>query len=280
MRKHLIGDGPIVLDQTWRAGWAESAEEYFRLIEAMVFTEKYDAPLKTALKQRKSCAETLQLEGLAEIVEDIEETLTEEKHEVDEIIQNALESAGEEDNDDDDDVLLQLDGDTPTVTTSQADPKKETAEALGQLAIDITAEKVSLPVNDEVVKDAAASALRLIRTHVTWVNEDALSEEELASKIKESFSGGYDCRTRPATLTHCSGAIFDSKLIGEGNSDPHVRMPPTPPTRVRRLVTAALKARHLVCKDIGRRNKTTLELPSGWRGLKAGGWVAVWTQGG
>jgi hypothetical protein len=44
-----------------------------------------------------------------------------------------------------------------------------------------------------------------------------------------------------------TGIIFDSKLLGESSSDPHIRMPPTPPHRVKRLVQAGIKARHMVC---------------------------------
>jgi hypothetical protein len=236
----------LVKDQTWRAGWPESADAYFRLVEAVVFTDAYDAVLKVAVKSRKSPSETMKLDALAELVADIDEGIVDEgKAAIDEATTTTLEI-----NDDDVGMDAAADDDADGGDAADVQSKGHTAlDKLEAFAARTASAKMNLSPASELIKEMAAHALRLIQTHVIIIVEDGLSDDELATAIAGSVSGSYHCNSKQATATNYSCIVFDSKLLGESSSDAHLRMPPTPPTRVKRLIQAAIKARYMSSKQ-------------------------------
>jgi hypothetical protein len=175
----------LVKDQTWRAGWPESAEAYFRLVEGLVFSDTYDAVLKIGIKSRKTPAETLQLEGVAEIMADIAET------EEDEGKQHGKQDGDAEDSGQEHGGKMDEDCDEVEIIDSGADGAL-TAVTLGKLEAFARVEvatKMELNAKSDLMKDMAAQALRLIQTHITLIVEDGLTDDELAKERNEGYGG-------------------------------------------------------------------------------------------
>eukprot|EP00959_Pyramimonas_sp_CCMP1952_P285794 5975739-Pyramimonas_sp.AAC.1 len=60
-------------DLTWRAGWPDSAEAYFQFVEQIIYQTDFDTPLLSALRNRKTFAETMDIPEIANEISQIGE---------------------------------------------------------------------------------------------------------------------------------------------------------------------------------------------------------------
>lgn len=66
-------------DLTWKCGWPDSADEFFNVLEGMLFSNEYDTVIKTHCKNRKGFEEACATTGLQELLDSVKEKLDAEK---------------------------------------------------------------------------------------------------------------------------------------------------------------------------------------------------------
>ena len=149
-------------DLTWRAGWPDSAENFFQLLEQLIYQTDFDTPIALAVRNRKSFEETMEISELSNEIEQIDE-LWDKENEKTTDRQKGIpdpEGGGEED----------------APTGGEAAVENE------HLPADVSEDHM------DRLKRFQVYAKKLVATHVTLIVEPA-SEALLAKAINDSKAG-------------------------------------------------------------------------------------------
>ena len=212
------------IDLTWRAGWPPSAEDAFQLMEGIIYKETHDMPLKNAIKNRRTPADTLQISGLSEVITEIDEAYELERQ-----------KAAEKEKETGEVSLYQPSAatDGPEEAVSEVLGAADLAKNIGELK-----EKVS-DTNKEVIDSFLVHGQTLRKTHITILVEDS-SEVKTGQEIGKTKAGQARGDPSKCSYIYINYDIADS---GETLSHPHTRVAPLRMEHVRKCINAMLIAR-------------------------------------
>ena len=224
-------------DMTFRAGWNKSSEALYTLVESLLFDVIYDNHIKKGLKAGGDAATMLQAE-FSEDLKRIEELLSEEA--VEEAAQNA-------------EVAEELPGDAQDVDASDDDntdepaAKKRRSEASrpgpGAGGPDTGAGLESADASNDT--PAKKNALKLYKTHISFLADKGGPNQLLAQKIAETQAGKYIVAEHGQTGKGYVACCFDTANFSLSTSHPHLRKPCLNSSSINRPVDAGNMARSI-----------------------------------
>ena len=197
-------------DQIWRAGWPKSADAFMSFVESCIFWYHYDAPLRTAMINRKDCASLCNQAPISDMLDEIKSTLAEETDAKKDHADGAGAASGDakkgtgDDNDDDVAII--------DVISLETNPEiKKLVEGFDAVAD--TASKQKL-------ESYMTQCRRLIASNITLLVETD-PDDVIIEGIRKSAAA--QVKLEPGGMI---GVFYDVKLAGEASAQPNVRMPP------------------------------------------------------
>jgi len=191
-------------DPTWRAGIDKPTLTCTNFVDDYLFETKYDACVKSMVKNSKQASAVTQQPGITELLADITKDVA------------SLAKAESEDaskRDKDDDVLQREKDDSDfsckTVNTIRAkDPKKNVEVSTSELADEFK----------EKIKHCQSLIKQRVDAGVALISKSPVTTANLAAALGASAAGRY---IGPSNVA----VIYDSKLHGEAQNRPNVRLP-------------------------------------------------------
>ena len=205
----LTGDTSS-LDRSYQTGWSKSSLRFMGFVEEVVFGEAYDGYLKTGCRAGKSPADILEYPTLQTQMNSIQAMIKQEK-----------EAAQKEQQD----SLL-----TPPASTSggaaSSGPGGGATSSIGD----------EQPPTGQSESDREIT--RLVHAQIT-ITVEPESQTELIRALQSSSVG----KMLGTAHQNYIAIVFDVKFCGESDTKPHIRIPPWPTTRAKKLVQAVLEGR-------------------------------------
>jgi hypothetical protein len=211
--------------KTWRAGHAPSESKFLGFLSDVVFGKVYDGPIKLAIKSSKTAAETLQMPGLVEYLQEVEAKLTLENGPADAEMGVCDASLAPSVNLVDDIVfhLPAKDGNTQSTTIRasavQDGPKREMLDSIILNTRQLIEAQIQMVVQEPVEPHPHGLHAAIMATPVGNLRGSPNPDDPASSKY--------------------IGVFYDPKLSGEANHRPQLRVPPLRYELFKRLIELA-----------------------------------------
>lgn len=229
-------------DETWRAGWPDSAERFWQLVRGSIYDLEYWSCLTCLVKNRRSTTEFLEAPQFADELQQIQDAMRQENKD-----KRKAENKGKLDeepmpaSDEEDDQPTD-----PIKTTCTHMVIGETDKPELPFKKDANADEVT-KLHDRLMAFKKL-AQRKVATNIKLIVEPN-SESELVDLYMDTFLKDYTSEWRtlhPGEDPHCVSTlmhVFDSKKASEAGSQPKVRPPPLKDGRLMKLLSAVSRVR-------------------------------------
>ena len=199
----------------WKFGWPDSADEFFMLVESIVYSNDHDIILKSHCKNRKTFADACDSAGIAELLDDIKLKCEDER--------TRLSAAPTEKSD-----SAPAESARSSGTKKDDGSESEVEDVDAHMAIALPAQVAD--GTHAKVNRYRMHARRLIQSHVQ-LEVDPPSEAVMTQIITKSVAGsirGLRSEDSSGKQMHKSlvHITYDVKVAGRSSSQAHLRVPP------------------------------------------------------
>jgi hypothetical protein len=195
----------------------------------MIYKDKYDTPLKAAIKNRRNPSDTMQLPGIAEIITELDEQYETEK-------QQAAEKEKETGE-------LSMYGSVEKPPAEEVDDQMD-SDVLGAAAVAKDIADLKSKVADEqkaIIDSFFEHASTLRKTHCAFIPEQS-SDEAMGLLIKQTAAGRVLGDPSKGQYIYIPYDIADS---GETISHPHTRVAPLRSDHLKKMCRSVMIAREM-----------------------------------